>query len=184
MENTINVTLSNSGDKEYYNGVTVTLKDPASNSFQYTTGVTVPVAGSTTFNFAYTPTAGGACNVSVVDANKKVVYSGTITFQDAPPAPVLSFERIACTSETTGKDYGLFQGDKVQMDVVDGTKADFEFTIRNEGGYYKGTYYIGYLKNGQWSYEAAQLTLPGKLCANIHASRSRTRPPVWWAHAS
>lgn len=160
MDNTINVTLSNSGDKEYYDVVTAIIKDPAGNSFQYATGVTVPVAGSTTFNFAYTSTAGGTCNVSVVDANKNVVYSGTIDFRDAPPAPVLSFERIACTSETTGKDYGLFQGGKVQMDVVDGTKADFEFTIRNEGGYYKGRYYIGYLKNGEWSLEPHQLTLP------------------------
>lgn len=165
MSNTINITVSNSGDKEYYDKVCVRVGTgntmPADDT--YTTGITAPINGSTTFNFAYTPKAAGTYNLWILDVNGKEIGNSSITFQ-ATSAPVLSFVSIKCSNASGEKVYADYQGNKVEMDKVNDTKADITFEIKNDGGYYEGEFFLfKYDETGEyyWNYyDSKKLTIP------------------------
>lgn len=162
MSNTINITISNSGDKEYYDKVCVRVGTgntmPADDT--YTTGITAPINGSTTFNFAYTPQAAGTYNFWILDVNGKEIGKNSITFQ-ATSAPVLSFVSIKCSNASGEKVYADYQGNKVEMDKVNDTKANITFEIKNDGGYYEGVFYIYELTtSGNWSGYSQTLKIP------------------------
>lgn len=151
FENKINVTVTNSGNLEYYNKVYVNIKAPGAGDYKgvYVTGITAPVDGSTTFSFDYTPSVGGDHAVQVVDKEYNILYDGKLTFKDAPAAaPYLVFESIRCTNASDNKvyaDYNYYDWGtktiekyKVEMNEVKDTKAEFEFVVGNYGGYYSG----------------------------------------------
>lgn len=162
MSNTINITVSNSGDKEYYNKVYVMVGTGTTmpEGYTYATGITAPINGSTTFNFAYTPQTAGTYNFWILDVNGKEIGKSSITFQTTT-APVLSFVSIKCSNASGEKVYADFQGNKVEMDKVNDTKAEFTFEIKNDGGYYEGVFYIYELNtSGNWSGYSQTLKIP------------------------
>lgn len=165
MSNTINITVSNSGDKEYYDRVYVMVGTGTTmpEGYTYATGITAPINGSTTFNFAYTPKAAGTYNFWILDVNGKEIGNSSITFQ-ATSAPVLSFVSIKCSNASGEKVYADFQVDKVEMDKVNDTKADITFEIKNDGGYYEGEFFLyKYDETGEyyWNYyDSKKLTIP------------------------
>lgn len=163
MGNTINVTVSNSGDKEYYDKVYVMAGTESAMPERetYATGITAPANGSTTFNFAYTPQTAGTYNFWILDASGKEIGKSCITFQ-ATSAPVLSFVSIKCSNASGEKVYADFQGNKVEMDKVNDTKAEFTFEIKNDGGYYEGQFWLFEYnaQNGNWSGLAQTLKIP------------------------
>lgn len=162
MSNTINITVSNSGDKEYYDKVYIRVGTGATmpEGYTYATGITAPINGSTTFNFAYTPQAAGTYNFWILDVNGQEIGNSSITFQ-ATSAPVLSFVSIKCSNASGEKVYADYQGNKVEMDKVNDTKADITFEIKNDGGYYEGVFYIYELTtSGNWSGYSKTLKIP------------------------
>lgn len=163
MSNTINVTVSNSGDKEYYDKVYVMAGTESAMPERetYATGITAPANGSTTFNFAYTPQTAGTYNFWILDASGKEIGKSCITFQ-ATSVPVLSFVSIKCSNASGEKVYADFQGNKVEMDKVNDTKAEFTFEIKNDGGYYEGQFWLFEYnaQNGNWSGLAQTLKIP------------------------
>lgn len=155
FENKINVTVTNSGNLEYYNKVYVNIKAPGAGDYKgvYVTGITAPVDGSTTFSFDYTPSVGGDHAVQVVDKEYNILYDGKLTFKDAPAeAPYLVFESIRCTNASDNKVYAdyndydwneeMMKTYQVEMKQVKDTKAEFEFVVVNYGGYYSGPFAV------------------------------------------
>lgn len=143
MSNTISITVSNSGEKEYYDKVYVMVStgETRPEGYTYSTGITAPVSGSTTFDFAYTPPAAGKYNFWILDSKLNEIGKSSITFQSST-APVLSFVSIKCSNASDEKVYADFQDQKVEMNMVNDTKAEFVFEIKNDGGYYEGAFYI------------------------------------------
>lgn len=165
MDNIINITVYNNGDAEYYDKVYVVVDTlttmPNKYKYTYTTGITAPVDGSTTFNFAYTPEAAGTYNFWILDKDYNEIGSSSIEFKTTT-APVLSFVSIKCASASGEKAYANFGGYNVEMDKVNGTKADFVFKIKNEGGYYKGEFWLykyDYVSN-KWKGSLKTLVIP------------------------
>lgn len=159
MNNTINITVTNSGDKEYYDkvGVRVGTENTMPTNDTYATGITAPANGSTTFNFAYTPQTAGTYNFWILDVSGKEIGKSSITFQ-ASSAPVLSFVSIKCSNASGEKVYADFQDNKVEMDKVNDTKAEFTFEIKNDGGYYEGQFYI--VETYSWEFDIKTLKIP------------------------
>lgn len=157
MDNTINITVYNNGDAEYYDKVYV-MVSPSSTmpqGYTYATGITAPVGGSTTFNFAYTPQAAGIYTFWILDKYGKEIGESSIEFK-ATTTPVLSFISIKCASASGEKAYANYGGYNVEMDKVNDTKADFVFKIKNDGGYYKGEFLL-------YKYDDANSTWKGSL---------------------
>lgn len=158
MSNTIDITVTNSGNKEYYDKVYVRVSNsedmPGEDTF--TQGITAPVNGSTTFNFAYTPATAGTYNFWILDVTGKEtgkeIGKSSIEFKEAE-APVLSFVSIKCTNASEDKYNNI--------DKVYDTKATFEFIIKNEGGFYEGPFGIFDKYNaGTFSGPIKTLTIP------------------------
>ena len=164
MGNTIDVTVSNGGDKEYYNRVYIYVSDNdsmAGRQLAYATGITVAPEGSTTFNFAYTPQAPGRYYFTVVDTDSREIGRNSIAFE-ASPAPQLSLVSVTCDNASEDKAIAIFQGYGTEMNVVYDTKADFTFTIRNVGGAHEGPFkFLKYdaARRGWAAYEET-LTIP------------------------
>lgn len=163
MSNTINITVSNSGDKEYYDIVYVMVGTGTTmpKDYTYATGITAPINGSTTFNFAYTPQTAETYNFWILDSKLNEIGKSSITFQ-ATSAPVLSFVSIKCSNASGEKVYADFQGKKVEMDKVNDTKAEFTFEIKNDGGYYEGQFWLFEYnaQNDNWTGRAQTLNIP------------------------
>lgn len=138
----------------------------------YTTGITAPANGSTTFNFAYTPQTAGTYNFWILDASGKEIGKSCITFQ-ATSAPVLSFVSIKCSNASGEKVYADYkrkgnegiETHNIEMDKVNGTKAEFTFEIKNDGGYYEGPFYICEynMAAAYWSGHAHTLKIPANV---------------------
>lgn len=162
MANTINITVTNSGAKEYYDYVTVYASDSDIMPYNYTyrTGITAPADGSTTFNFAYTPATDGTYNFWIFDRDGNQIGTSSIEF--APTTqPNLSFVSITCSNASTDKTIAEYSGSMLEMDKVNDTKADFVFEIKNDGGYYQGSFAIyEYHGGNSWSGTLHTLTLP------------------------
>lgn len=150
MSNTIDVTVANTGNREYYNKVTVEVFLPGNDyvTTLYETGITAPADGSTTFDFLYTPKTAGTYKFQIRDANwYEVIGTGEITFKESTP-PQLTFVSIKCTNASDKKvyaDYNNYDWNEdvvktyqVEMYEVKDTKAEFEFVVGNYGGYYSG----------------------------------------------
>lgn len=162
MANTINITVTNSGAKEYYNNVTVyaSTSDIMPYDYTYRTGITAPVDGSTTFNFAYTPATDGTYNFWILDCDGNLIGTSTIDFVSATQ-PDLSFVSITCSNASTDKTIAEYSGSMLEMDKVYDTKADFVFEIKNDGGYYQGSFALYEYHGGTtWSGRLHTLTLP------------------------
>lgn len=164
MSNKINVTVTNTGDKEYYNVVYVFTSDTEtlSNNCVYTTGITAPVDGSTTFDFSYAPSSEGAAYFWVLDASMNVIGKSSMEFLTAD-APVLSLVSVTCSNASDEKTIGAFQGEYVDMDKVYGTVAEFTFEIKNDGGYYEGPFvlYQYHSSTGIWNGHIQMLAISG-----------------------
>ncbi|MDE6002506.1 MAG: C10 family peptidase [Prevotella sp.] len=143
MNNTINITVSNKGDAEYYDKVYV-MASPSSTmpqGYTYATGITAPVGGSTTFSFEYAPQSAGTYNFWILDKYGEEIGKSSIEFK-AATAPVLSFVSIKCANASGEKVFAKYSGYDTEMDKVNDTKADFVFKIKNDGGYYKGEFLL------------------------------------------
>lgn len=161
MNNTINITVNNSGDKEYYDMVHVRMSESSDMPAEdiYATGITAPVGGSTTFNFAYTPEAAGTYNFWILDKDYNEIGRSSIEFKTTT-APVLSLISAKCASASGEKVYANYWDDKVEMDKVNDTKADFVFEIKNDGGYYEGLFEIYRYVNGDMRWYLETLRIP------------------------
>lgn len=163
MSNTINVTVSNSGEWEYYEKVYIKVSEASGMPRQntYVTGITVPVGGSSTFNFSYTPESAGTYNFWILDCNYNEIGKSSIEFK-AGEAPELSFVTIKCANASGEKAFGPYKGYMIEMDKVNDTKADFLFEIRNDGGYYEGYFYIQRYNsaNDSWRSTVEMLKIP------------------------
>lgn len=149
MTNMINVTVTNTGNREYYDKVQVTVIAPGQmyEKDVYEVGITAPVGGSTTFSFPYTPKTAGEYKFIVRDNVIVEMGTQTLTFEESTP-PVLAFVSIKCTNASENKvyaDYNAYDWDEevvkqyeVEMYEVKDTKAEFEFVVGNYGGYYSG----------------------------------------------
>ena len=165
MNNTINITVNNSSDKEYYDKVYVMVStgETRPGGYTYSTGITAPAKGSTTFKFDYAPPTAGKYNFWILDSKLNEIGKSSITFQTAM-APVLSFESITCNNASGEKVYAGFHGDKVEMDKVNDTKAEFIFRIKNTGGYYEGSFKLldkANAETGVFSGYLGNLKIPG-----------------------
>ncbi|MCH5310991.1 MAG: C10 family peptidase [Prevotella sp.] len=170
MSNSINVTVTNTGDKEYYDKVYVFVSntDTKPSGYTFALGITAPVDGSTTFNFAYTPKTAGTYNFWIWDVDKNEIGKSSIEFK-AAGTPVLSFVSITCDNASNDKEYAKFQTtENVEMNKVYDVKADFVFEVKNEGGYYQGSFiFVKYNPStGGWSYSPSSdvktLTVPAE----------------------
>lgn len=161
MSNTINITVNNSGDKEYYDKVCVRVGtgDIMPDKDTYATGVTVPANGSTTFNFDYVPETAGTYNLWILDADEQPIGNASLTVKESQ-VPELSYVSIKCNNISGEKVYADFQGYTVEMDKVNDTKAEFTFKIKNGGGYYKGQFYI--LETNSNKFYEKTLKIPGE----------------------
>lgn len=162
MSNTIDITVSNAGDKEYYDKVYIMVGNSTAMPAGYTfaQGVTAPAGGSTTFSFYYTPETAGAYNFWILDADGCEIGKSSITFKTAA-APVLSFVSIKCANASGDNVYAPYGGyEKVEMNKVNDTKAEFVFEIKNDGGYYEGDFYV-FEYHGKWSGYSQILKIPG-----------------------
>lgn len=161
MANTINVTVTNNGDKEYYDYVLVFASKgstiPAECTFQ--TGITAPINGSTTFNFAYIPASEGTYHFWILDSEGNLIGTSNIEFASTTQ-PELSFVSITCSNASTDKTLAEYYGYNVEMNKVYDTKADFVFEIKNDGGYYQGLFAFYEYRGGSWSGRFCTLTLP------------------------
>lgn len=150
MSNTIDITVTNTGNREYYDKVMVTVVVPGQTyeTYVYEVGITAPVDGSTTFSFPYTPqTAGEYKFIIRKNTFNEEIGAQTITFKESTP-PLLSFVSIKCTNASDNKvyaDYNEYDWNEevvktyqVEMYEVKDTKAEFEFVVGNYGGYYSG----------------------------------------------
>lgn len=164
MDNTINVTVYNNGDAEYYDKVYV-MVSPLSTmpqGYTYATGITTPIDGSTTFSFEYTPQSAGTYTFWVLDKDREEIGCSSIKFE-ATTAPVLSFASIKCANASGEKAYAKFQDrNKVEMDKVNDTKADFVFKIKNDGGDFHGRIVCYKYDNisGKWNLLKTKLRIP------------------------
>lgn len=153
MTNTIDVTVKNSGEAEYYGAIYVMSSTTSVCPDKYTCrqGATVPGKGSVTFSFTYTAKEPGTVNFWVLDEYAKEIGKGSITFA-AEEAPRLTLVSVKLATPKTKRGYHKFQGKNVEMDEVAGLKADFDFEVRNDGGYYEGDYPIYYYNAavGKW----------------------------------
>lgn len=163
MSNTISITVNNSGEKEYYDKVYIMVStgETRPEGYTYSTGITAPVSGSTTFDFAYTPPAAGKYNFWILDSKLNEIGKSSITFQPST-APVLSFVSIKCSNASDEKVYADFQDNKVEMNMVNDTKAEFIFEIKNDGGYYEGAFNIFKynMATGKWNGYPETLKIP------------------------
>lgn len=150
MSNTIDITVTNTGNREYYDKVMVIVVVPGQTyeTYVYEVGITAPVDGSTTFSFPYTPqTAGEYKFIIRKNTFNEEIGAQTITFKESTP-PQLTFVSIKCTNASDNKvyaDYNDYDWDEdvvktyqVEMYEVKDTKAEFEFVVGNYGGYYSG----------------------------------------------
>ena len=158
MSNSINVTVTNTGDKEYYDKVYVMVGKTEIRPAGYTfaLGITAPVGGSTTFDFAYTPNTEGKYNFWILDVNLNEIGKSSITFEKTTP-PVLSFVSITCDNASNDDaiiDY--VQNSKIAVKKVYDTKADFIFEIKNDGGYYEGSFGILYYDSSNFNFSGSQ----------------------------
>lgn len=163
MTNTINITVTNTGNKEYYDVVYVRICDTDSipDTNWFVTGITAPVGGSTTFNFAFTPDSAGVQNFWILDASQNVLGKSCIEFLPTT-APKLSLVSVICDNVSGDKVITDYMGSSVEMNKVYDTKASFTFEIKNEGGYYQGPFIV-YDKpdiSGGWSGGWQMLTIP------------------------
>lgn len=161
MSNTINITVTNSGAKEYYDYVTVyaSASDIMPYNYTYRTGITAPADGSTTFNFAYTPATDGTYNFWILDREGFLIGTSTIEFVSAIQ-PELSFVSITCSNASTDKTLAEYYGYNVEMNKVYDTKADFVFEIKNDGGYYQGPFVLYEFDGNGWTGYFHTLILP------------------------
>ncbi|MDE6647103.1 MAG: hypothetical protein K2K03_04600, partial [Prevotella sp.] len=161
MNNTINITVSNSGDMEYYDMVHVRMSESSDMPAEdiYATGITAPAGGSTTFNFAYTPEAAGTYNFWILDKELNEIGRSSIEFKTTT-APVLSLVSVKCASASGEKVYANYWDDKVEMDKVNDTKADFVFEIKNDGGYYEGLFVLYKYTSDGWGGMLTTLRIP------------------------
>lgn len=165
MTNTINVTVNNTGDKEYYDKVYVLVGtgETKPEGYTYATGITAPANGSTTFNFAYTPQTAGIYNFWILDSKLNDIGKSSITIKTSS-APVLSFESITCNNASGAKQKVTFAGNSRDIDKVNDTKAEFIFKIKNTGGYYEGSFKLLDKPNaetGFFSGNSGNLKIPG-----------------------
>lgn len=164
MDNTVNITVCNKGDAEYYGKVYVMVSTSPTRpqGYTYATGVTAPVGESTTFSFEYTPQSAGTYNFWVLDKYGEEIGRSSIEFK-ATTAPVLSFVSIKCANASGEKVYAKFQNtDGVRMDKVNDTKADFVFEIKNDGGDFHGRIICYKYDNvgGNWKSLKTKLRIP------------------------
>lgn len=148
MSNTINITVTNTGNMEYYDKVSVYVGTTKPAKATYATGITAPAGESSIFNFAYTPEAAGTYTVWILDKDDNEIGTSNIEFK-AATAPVLSFESITCNNVSSEKTYGAYRTYQVEMGKVNDTKAEFAFVIKNDGGYYEGNFSL-------WKYNFAK----------------------------
>jgi len=143
MSNTIDITVANSGDKEYYDKVYVRVSTSETKPEEdtFVQGITSPIGGSTTFSFAYTPKNAGTYYFWILDSSKKEIGKSSITFNTAE-TPVLSFVSITCDNTSEDIATGKCSNYNVKTNKVYDTKATFTFKIRNDGGYYEDRFYI------------------------------------------
>lgn len=172
MPNTIEVTLTNTAVTEYYKSVYVRLSQSETmpDTDDYGQGMAIPAGESRTFDFAYTPEEAGEYNVWVLNSSHKEIYKGKITFAEAEP-PQLAFVSIRCPNASANTVFATYKGEQVQMSTVADTKAEIEFTVRNDGGYYVGDFYYYTYKadQGAWSGSTYTLTLPpGSTTTHAH----------------
>ena len=164
MPNTINVTVTNTSSKEYYDCIYVLISRSSTmpNNYEYAAGITAPTNGSTTLDFVYTPTTEGTYNFWILDANMNVIGKSSVEFLLSTP-PILSFVSITCDNASENKTIADYNGDSVEMNTVYDTTANFTFEIKNEGGYYVGNFYL-YEYNvyyaSQWYGYRHTLTIP------------------------
>lgn len=165
MNNTIDISISNSGNKEYYDIVYVmaSTSDAMPSGYTFAQGITATTGSNTTFKFSYIPPVAGIYNFWILDADGRQIGKSRITFKEST-APVLSFVSIKCTNASEEKVYAEFQGKNIEMYKVNDTKADITFEIRNDGGYYEGEFIL-YNKldasTGGFSGYYTTLSIPG-----------------------
>lgn len=165
MPNTINITVNNSGNLEYYDKVYVVVsseKTMPEKVYTYATGITAPANGSTTFDFVYTPQTAETYNFWILDVHNQEIGKSSIKFKEAT-APELSFVSIRCSNASDEKVFAEFARDNVEMDKVNDTKAEFTFEIKNDGGYYEGQFrlyeYNNAIDDSHWLCDGYEKTL-------------------------
>lgn len=165
MDNSIDVTVTNAGNAEYYDIVHVRVgtSEEMPNNNVYATGITAPVDGSTTFNFAYAPQKAGTYYFWVLDANENVIGQSSIEFK-TPVAPQLSVVSIITDNASDDKVYVDYKDYKMEVNKVYDKEADFIVEIKNDGGYYEGNYWIYYYNEsaGNFSGYREKLVFPEK----------------------
>jgi len=163
MSNMIDITVTNSGDKEYYDKVyvMVSTSETMPTGYTFAQGITAPAGGSTTFSFKYTPATAGKYNFWILDVSGQQIGKSSITFNTTTP-PALSFTSIKCANTSDDKTFAEFSGYNTEMNIVHDTKAEFIFEIKNDGGYYEGDFIVyKYDKqSGQWSGQTQTLKIP------------------------
>lgn len=146
FSNSIDVTVINTGNAEYYDKVYVYVSTSSERpgGYTYATGITAPVDGSTVFNFAYTPQTAGTYNFWILDASSNEIGRSSIDFKENV-APKLSFVSITCDNASDDKffiDHG--NEERLKVNIVYDTEAKFIVEIKNDGGYYEGDFWIFY----------------------------------------
>lgn len=159
--NTIDITVTNTGNMEYYDWIYVYVSKSEARPEMpyYKAGITVPVNGSITYNFSYTPSEAGTYNIwiynSKTENNKDVpnllIGEGQIAFNKMLTPPVLSICSIKCinaSDETvfanieTPLKFWNYQNNYVELDFtnknlqlqkIKDTKAEFEIVIKSDG---------------------------------------------------
>lgn len=163
MKNRIDVTVTNTGDREYYDRVYVLVSNTNNrpNGYTYAAGITAPVGGNTTFTFNYTPMSAGIYNFWILDADLHEIGKSSIEFMAAVP-PSLAFVSVTCDNLSEDKTVANYLNQPVEMKKVYDTQASFTFEIRNHGGYYEGDFGLWTYNNedSRWDFGAKELTIP------------------------
>lgn len=165
MMNTIDITISNSGDMEYNDVARVRVNSNESMPYYdiLTQGITVEKGGSMTLTLSYMPPTAGTYHFWVLDSQENLIGKGSVTFREAE-APVLSFVSIKCANASGERIYTQCVGYEMEMDKVNDTKADFTFEVRNDGGFYEGDFLLYNdfnSEDGSFRREVVRLRVPG-----------------------
>lgn len=161
FSSTINVTITNNGYQEYCDRIFIKVSDnenmPEENYMVQ--AITAPAKGSgRPLSFAYTAQTAGEKYFWICDKDNNVIGRGSVTATKSDP-PILSFVSITCDNASSDITSAEFQGFDFNMNKVYGTQADFTFVIKNDGGYYKGDFYVLYYNMEKSYFEGGTQTL-------------------------
>lgn len=175
--NAIDITLTNSGNEEYYDKIEVFISntDTIPDRESYAQGVTVPVGETVTISFDFETTDPGVYNFWVRDATGNgEIGKDSITFViDDAHALALTSIKIAQATGRKGYHPAMNWFDLLEMEEVAGTSADFVFSIRNDGSDCEGDFRISIYggPEGTWQrYDTRHLVLPAKATTDVTIS--------------